>query len=141
LAANAAVTSDTDDELVSNGIAVESDSLSVERDIKIELNGIAVESDSIKVEFELQFDSNIAVLADSAAVSELRLVISDVNLIADDIATVFVVNPLMLANIRSEVIIDSISVDCEAILVDNTIVVDSELVVVDISEIFEFRFA
>jgi hypothetical protein len=63
------------------------------------------------VEIELQLDSNIAVLGDSADVVELRLVALEVNLIAVDIATVFVVNPLMLANIRSEVIIDSVSVD------------------------------
>jgi hypothetical protein len=136
-----AVTIDTDDELVSNGIVVESDSLSVERDIEVELNGIAVESDSIKVEFELLLDNNIAALGDNADVVELRLVTLAAKLIPVKSTAVFVVNTLTLANIRSVVMIDSISVDCETMLADNIITVDNELVVVDITDTFEARFA
>jgi hypothetical protein len=97
--------------LVSNSIAVESDSINVETDVEVEFNGIAVERELLNVEVELQFDNNIAVLGDNAAVVELVLVTLDVNLIAVDITAVSVVNPLTLANIKSEVIIDSVSVD------------------------------
>jgi hypothetical protein len=89
----------------------------------------------------LLLDSNIAVLGDNAAVSELVLIALDSKLIVVDNAAVFVVKPLTLANIRSAVTIDSISVDWETILVVNLILEDSELVVVDTTDMFEVRFA